>query len=291
MTHHVLPRDNDRTGWGHGGIGSGSHPYVYLILHDRKNWDGLFDPNTKPDIYNNEGDADKDKKPDDDIKVVVGDKDNKSFDFENYYLTLKTHLLGQNIIYGPNLTNDVFLCIDLLSMTQQGLTILADQQTETTPTNISDNQKFVCPVGSLVFTFKLQKVASTLVDDLQKLLALALLDSLNTEQTMEKFITIRIKFSKDNVSQDLYANKERFGGILVQSKKFDDSYDVCLGVGLNLNTSDDVDCLKKIVGSPISRETTMATFFNKFESMYFTFIHQGFSSLQHRLDCFTINDD
>ncbi|KAF2071389.1 hypothetical protein CYY_007305 [Polysphondylium violaceum] len=296
--HHTLPRDNDRVyKWGQSTTNLGTRPYCFIYTHKHiDNWDQLFDPLKKPDIFQNQGEADASSRTDDpSIKIIVGDDSKKvGFDFQQYFQLLGTHLLGQNIIYGPVLTNDVMLCLDLLSMTQQGLTILADQQSDsTTVTGSNADQQFLCPLGSLVFSFKLQKVASNLVSHIDKLVGIAIVDSIsNLSIVKSKKIDIKIKFIDNSSSHDIYGNNDKFGGILMDYTQYDDQYDVNLGSGINVLTDDTLG-LNKIVGGSssiilVSREEILAGFFNSFESMYFTFAQQGIEPFKDKLSKITL---
>ncbi|KAF2071387.1 hypothetical protein CYY_007303 [Polysphondylium violaceum] len=297
--HHTLPLPIDNNPFDFG-----QHPYSifgrnnFWYYYSRNGIDikDLFDPSKKPKVYDN---PDHVTQPSDDsVPIVVGDnipKDPTKFDFTCYFKILKTHLLGQNIMMNLELKNDVYLCLQLLSMTQQGLTILADQQqqqTDSTTTINSPDKQFICPLGSLVFSFKLQKVDSDLKHHLQKLLAIAMVDSISTRTAVQsQKVDIKVKFVKGSISQDIYANNQKIGGILTEYSENDDRFDVNLGAGINVH--DSTFSLNRITGgSPtnliVGREDILANFFNNFESMYFTLIHKGLEPFKERLSQISI---
>ncbi|KAF2071388.1 hypothetical protein CYY_007304 [Polysphondylium violaceum] len=265
--------------------------WYYYSQNNNTNVDDFFISSKRPLLVKNLDEIKSRGFDNNSLPLVLGQnvpKDPTKFDFIIYFKILKTHLLGQNIIMNLELKNDVYLCLQLLSMTQQGLTILADQQTDINSGNYDTNmQRFVCPIGSLVFSFKLQRVDKNHSSLLEKLLGIAIVEALSTRSVVKQSKTeIKIQYIENSLTHPLYANNQKIGGILTQLSNNDDVFDVSLGAGINVH--DSVFSLNNITGGSstiilVSREEILATFFNNFESMYFTFINKGLEPFKDRL--------
>lgn len=91
---------------------------------------------------------------------------------------------------------------------------------------------------------------------------------------------------------DLYSNKKKIGGILVNSSYMNGVFGIVIGVGLNTWNANPSHCINKIIelynqqyqaNLPyISREEMLALILNKFEELYNDFSIHGFSNLEDK---------
>ncbi|KAK2971009.1 hypothetical protein RJ640_023441 [Escallonia rubra] len=94
-------------------------------------------------------------------------------------------------------------------------------------------------------------------------------------------LDVRIKWPND-----LYLNGLKVGGILCTSTYRSKKFNVCSGIGLNVDNTKPSTCLNAVlqkltsVAHQLQREDIIAAFFNKFEKLFDLFISQGFQPLE-----------
>lgn len=95
------------------------------------------------------------------------------------------------------------------------------------------------------------------------------------------YLDVRIKWPND-----LYLNGLKVGGILCTSTYKSKKFNVSAGIGLNVDNEKPTVCLNAVLRETsvasykFTREDILAAFFNKFETLYNLFIHQGFQALE-----------
>jgi len=243
--------------------------------------------------------ADKDT-----LKVVVvedyrqqeSQRQSYQFNFNQYFSQIKTHLFGQNVVYAPLLSSTQVLCLDYFAYTQQGLVMLADQQTSAKGRG---NNKWVCPLGSLLFSFKIRQSDGNKLPFLQYLIGIAMVEAIKSHPSC-KDIKVTLKWPND-----IYGGNEnlKIGGILCQSNYFNNEFDVVAGIGLNISNDEPTTSLNKMIRQQlnntstttttsqdqqqqptiyITREQVLSSFFTIFEEMYIQFNKKGFEPFVER---------
>ncbi|CAL9110314.1 unnamed protein product [Musa acuminata var. zebrina] len=139
------------------------------------------------------------------------------------------------------------------------------------------------PMGCLLFSFTLQMEDGRKLPLLQYVVSLAVTEAIKElcQTNGLPQLDIRIKWPND-----LYLNGIKVGGILCTSTYRSKHFNVCAGIGLNLDNEKPTTCLNAVLqeinsGSLcLRREDILASFFNKFENLFEVFLDQGFQSLE-----------
>ncbi|CAD5166126.1 unnamed protein product [Musa acuminata subsp. malaccensis] len=139
------------------------------------------------------------------------------------------------------------------------------------------------PMGCLLFSFTLQMEDGRKLPLLQYVVSLAVTEAIKElcQTNGLPQLDIRIKWPND-----LYLNGLKVGGILCTSTYRSKHFNVCAGIGLNLDNEKPTTCLNAVLqeinsGSLcLRREDILASFFNKFENLFEVFLDQGFQSLE-----------
>lgn len=143
--------------------------------------------------------------------------------------------------------------------------------------SITDNQKkgrgrrgnnwLSEPGASLSFSFLIKPQIS-----LENIGLLSLLAGVSVVEGISKFTQLDCKLKWPN---DIILNQKKVGGILAESKQFNNDIFVVMGIGLNVNEqelpleiSESATSLRLEKKSPIQREPLLASILNSFESMY-----------------------
>ncbi|KAG6526451.1 hypothetical protein ZIOFF_016436 [Zingiber officinale] len=139
------------------------------------------------------------------------------------------------------------------------------------------------PIGCLLFSFTLQMEDGRKLPLLQYVVSLAVTEAIKTlcQKKGLPNLDVRIKWPND-----LYLNGLKLGGILCTSTYRSKNFNVCAGIGLNLDNEKPTTCLnaalREINPSSVrlSREEVLASFFNKFETFLEIFLTEGFQPLE-----------
>lgn len=139
------------------------------------------------------------------------------------------------------------------------------------------------PEGCLLFSFTLGMEDGHKLPLLQYVVSLAVTEAIKEACQAKGVpkIDVRIKWPND-----LYLNGLKVGGILCTSTYRSKKFNVCAGIGLNLDNEKLTTCLNAVLheissGSyRLTREDMLAAFFNKFEELFQVFLNQGFQFLE-----------
>ncbi|KAF2073890.1 hypothetical protein CYY_004814 [Polysphondylium violaceum] len=262
-------------------------------------------------LYSSLADAEKDRESSSDkdtdtetLRVVVANdyrhqrqQHTYQFDVAQYFGAIQTHLFGQNVIYAPLVSSTQTLCLEYFAYTQQGLVMLVDQQTSAKGRG---NNKWVCPLGSLLFSYKIRQSDGNKLPFLQYLVGIAMVEAIKSHP-VAKDINVRLKWPND-----IYGGNLKIGGILCQSNYLNNEFDVVAGVGLNISNDEPTTSLNKMIRDHlasststttenssdskqeqqpqiyITREQVLSKFFTIFEEMYIQFNKQGFDPFVQR---------
>jgi len=141
------------------------------------------------------------------------------------------------------------------------------------------------PPGCLMFSFTSQ------MQDVRKLPLMQYVVCLSMTEAIKELchakelpeLDVRIKWPND-----LYLKGLKVGGILCTSSYEAKVYNICTGIGLNVDNEKPSTCLNAALQqanamSPrLKREDVLAYFFNKFENLFEIFSNQGFQALEEQ---------
>lgn len=139
------------------------------------------------------------------------------------------------------------------------------------------------PEGCLLFSFTLQMDDGRKLPLLQYVVCLAVTEAVKEvcKDNGLPELDVRIKWPND-----LYLNGLKVGGILCTSTYRSKMFDVCVGIGLNIDNEKPTICLNAVlqeistIPHRLTREDILASFFNKFEELFRVFLNKGFHDLE-----------
>ncbi|CAD6247970.1 unnamed protein product [Miscanthus lutarioriparius] len=141
------------------------------------------------------------------------------------------------------------------------------------------------PPGCLMFSFASQMQDARKLPLMQYVVCLSITEAIKELCRAKGLpeLDVRIKWPND-----LYLKGLKVGGILCTSSYEPKVYNICTGVGLNVDNAKPTTCLNAALQeanptSPIlKREDILAYFFNKFENLFEIFLNQGFQALEEQ---------
>ena len=190
------------------------------------------------------------------------------FSIENLKAELNTEFLGLNVIYLPetgSTNSEAWKYIE--SGGEEGALFITDHQQDGRGRR---QNKWASTQGkSLTFSFILYPQSS-----LNQFGLFPLLTGVSIVKGIESAIYIKAGLKWPN---DIMLSRKKMGGILIESKSTSDGLAVVVGVGLNINETDQdfpeplknyATSLKIYAGENYSREQILAEILNEFEQLY-----------------------
>ncbi|CAL9158433.1 unnamed protein product [Musa hybrid cultivar] len=203
-----------------------------------------------------------------------------TFDPQFYMGALTASRFGRLLIWSPRLPSTHDLVSKNFGVLPVGTVCVTDVQIKGRgrAKNVWES-----PMGCLLFSFTLQMEDGRKLPLLQYVVSLAVTEAIKElcQTNGLPQLDIRIKWPND-----LYLNGIKVGGILCTSTYRSKHFNVCAGIGLNLDNEKPTTCLNAVLqeinsGSLcLRREDILASFFNKFENLFEVFLDQGFQSLE-----------
>ena len=190
------------------------------------------------------------------------------FSVENLKAELSTEFLGINVIYLPatgSTNSDAWEHLDKDS--QEGTLFVTDHQQD--GRGRRQNKWASTPGKSLTFSFILYPQSP-----LDQFGLFPLLTGVSIIKGIESAVYIKPGLKWPN---DIMLSRKKMGGILIESKSTSDGLAVVVGVGLNINETDQdfpepiknhATSLKIYLGEDYSREHILAEILNEFEQLY-----------------------
>ncbi|EGG23402.1 biotin ligase 3 [Cavenderia fasciculata] len=196
-----------------------------------------------------------------------------AFHVKDYFKNLSTILYGKCLIYGQHLSSTQKLMLKYFTYTTPGLVMVADLQNSAVGRG---QNMWTSPQGCLVFSFKCRESDGSKLPFLQYVSGLALVKAVDSICPKMKE-PVRLKWPND-----VYCGGKKIGGILCQSNYFGGSFDVVIGIGINVTNSEPSTCLDAQASQTglFTRELVLARFMKEFESLYLTFTQNGFKPMQ-----------
>ncbi|WOK94758.1 biotin--protein ligase 2 isoform X1 [Canna indica] len=215
------------------------------------------------------------------IRILLrSEADHSTFNPQFYMGALTASRFGRLLIWSPRITSTHDLVSKNFDELPVGTVCVADVQYKGRgrAKNVWES-----PVGCLLFSFTLQMEDGHKLPLLQYVVSLAVTEAIK-ELCQTKglpHLDVRIKWPND-----LYLNGLKVGGILCTSTYRSKKFNVCAGIGLNLDNEKPTTCLNAVLRETNSasiclrREDVLASFFNKFDYLFKIFLDQGFQSLE-----------
>lgn len=135
----------------------------------------------------------------------------------------------------------------------------------------------------MLFSFTMEMEDGRVLPLLQYVVSLAMTEAIRELCRANGLPNLDVRIKWPN---DLYLNGLKVGGILCTSTYRSKKFNVCVGIGLNLDNEKPTTCLNTVLGGMCSsshklmREDILAAFFNKFESLFEAFHTKGFQVLE-----------
>ncbi|TVU12062.1 hypothetical protein EJB05_45686 [Eragrostis curvula] len=200
---------------------------------------------------------------------------NGGFDAGAYMEELRARRFGRWMLWSPRLASTQDLVVQNSSKLPVGVVCVADVQFKGRgrSKNIWES-----PPGCLMFSFTSQMQDARKLPLTQYVVCLSMTEAIKELCRAKGLpeLDVRIKWPND-----LYLKGLKVGGILCMSSYESKVYNICTGIGLNVDNEEPTTCLNAAIkevmtNSPIlKREDIMASFFNKFELLFEMFSNQG----------------
>nr|BAD26236.1 putative holocarboxylase synthetase [Oryza sativa Japonica Group] len=141
------------------------------------------------------------------------------------------------------------------------------------------------PPGCLMFSFTSQMEDARKLPLMQYVVCLAMTEAIKELCCAKGLSELDVKIKWPN---DLYLKGLKVGGILCTSSYQPKVYNICTGIGLNVDNEEPTTCLNAALKEmnanlpTLKREDILASFFNKFEVLFEIFTNEGFQALEEQ---------
>ncbi len=191
------------------------------------------------------------------------------FSVEFVQNNLTTHNIGSTLIYNPvtNSTNDDAWKLVEDNRFTEGSVIVADEQTQGRG---RQNRKWFTTSGChLAFSVILTPELSQ-----DRLGLISILSSVATADGINKFIELPVRLKWPN---DVLVENKKIAGILIESRKIQNTLITVIGIGININESaldfpeeirQSTTSLKLVTGCEFSREDVLISVLRSIEDNY-----------------------
>lgn len=207
-------------------------------------------------------------------------KEEDQFQIDLFLKSLSTTRFGRLLLWSPRLSSTHDVVSQNFSELPIGAVCVADLQSKGRGRS---NNVWDSPKGCLLFSFTLQMEDGRIVPLVQYVASLSVTEAIKDICVRNGLPKIDAKIKWPN---DLYLNGLKVGGILCTSTYKSKKFNVSAGIGLNVNNKKPTTCLNSVLqeltSTPfqIGKEDLLATFFNKFETLFDLFISEGFKPLE-----------
>ncbi|CAN6542616.1 unnamed protein product [Malus baccata var. baccata] len=203
-----------------------------------------------------------------------------AFGVDSFMSSLSTSRFGRFLLWSPRLPSTHDVVSKNFCELPVGAVCVADIQYKGRGRS---KNVWESPEGCLLFSFTLQMEDGRVVPLIQYVVSLAVTEAIKDvcDKNGLPYVDVKIKWPND-----LYLNGLKVGGILCTSTYKSKQFNVCAGIGLNVDNEKPTTCLNaflrelSVTTYKFRREDVLAAFFNKFEMLYEVFINQGFQSLE-----------
>ncbi|KAL5212733.1 hypothetical protein ABZP36_023580 [Zizania latifolia] len=204
------------------------------------------------------------------------------FDAGSYMGALRAGRFGRWLLWSPRLGSTHDLVAQNFSKLPVGVVCVACVQFKGRGRS---KNVWESPPGCLMFSFTSQMKEAQKLPLIQYVVCLAMAEAIKELCCSKELpeLDVRIKWPND-----LYLKGLKVGGILCTSSYDQKVYNICTGIGLNVDNEKPTTCLNAALqemkaNSPkLKQEDILASFFNKFEVLFDIFSNQGFQALEEQ---------
>ncbi|KAL3687597.1 hypothetical protein R1sor_013906 [Riccia sorocarpa] len=202
------------------------------------------------------------------------------FDTSLYLQSLRASEFGAFVLYSPVIPSTHTLLSQNFHALPQGTICIAGAQLQGKG---RAGNVWESPKGCLMFSFTMKMTSGRLLPFLQYVVSLAVIEGLE-ETCNSKGIPapeVRIKWPND-----LYAKGLKIGGVLCTSTYSCKTFNIVVGVGLNVGNRKPTTCLDALIqeldprAANLRQEELLAFIMSRFEELNGTFSTDGFPPLQ-----------
>ncbi|CAN6237237.1 unnamed protein product [Urochloa humidicola] len=204
------------------------------------------------------------------------------FDAAAYMGALGARRFGRWMLWSPRMGSTQDLIAQNFAKLPVGVVCVADVQFKGRGRS---KNVWESPAGCLMFSFTSQMQDARKLPLMQYVVCLSMTEAIKElcHDNGLPELDVRIKWPND-----LYLKGLKVGGILCTSSYEPKVYNICTGIGLNVDNEKPTTCLNAALQKPnvispkLKREDILAYFFNKFENLFEIFSNQGFQALEEQ---------
>ncbi|XP_047338260.1 biotin--protein ligase 2-like isoform X2 [Impatiens glandulifera] len=202
------------------------------------------------------------------------------FQIDLFLRSLSTTRFGRLLLWSPLLSSTHDVVSHNFSELPIGAVCVADFQSKGRGRS---KNVWESPKGCLLFSFTMQMEDGRIVPLVQYVASLSMTEAIKDICVRNGLPNIDVRIKWPN---DLYLNGLKVGGILCTSTYRSKKFNVSAGIGLNVDNKKPTTCLNSVLQEltstsfQIRKEELLATFFNKFETLFDLFISEGFKPLE-----------
>ncbi|KAK1615222.1 hypothetical protein QYE76_020739 [Lolium multiflorum] len=216
------------------------------------------------------------------VSLAPGGGGVEGFDAGAYMDALQARRFGRWLLWSPRMASTHDLVTQNFAKLPVGVVCVTDVQFKGRGRS---KNVWESPPGCLMFSFTSQMNDVRKLPLVQYVVCLAMTEAIKDLFCAKGLpeLDVRIKWPND-----LYLKGLKVGGILCTSSYEPKVYNICTGIGLNVDNEKPTTCLNAALqeleanASRLKREDILASFFNKFEVLFDIFANQGFRALEER---------
>uniref|UniRef100_A0A0D9VCL1 BPL/LPL catalytic domain-containing protein n=1 Tax=Leersia perrieri TaxID=77586 RepID=A0A0D9VCL1_9ORYZ len=216
------------------------------------------------------------------VSLDSGAAGGAGFDAAAYMGALRASRFGRWMLWSPRMASTHDLVTHNFAKLPVGVVCVADVQLKGRGRS---KNVWESPPGCLMFSFTSQMSDAQKLPLMQYVVCLAMTEAIKELCRAKGLPELDVKIKWPN---DLYLERLKIGGILCTSSYQPKVYNICTGIGLNVDNENPTTCLNAAlkelkVNSPmLTREDILASFFNKFEVLFEIFSNEGFQALEEQ---------
>ena len=216
------------------------------------------------------------------VSLALDASGDAGFDAAAYMGALQARRFGRWMLWSPRMASTHDLVTQNFAKLPVGVVCATDVQFKGRGRS---KNVWESPPGCLMFSFTSQMNDARKLPLMQYVVCLAMTEAIKDLCCAKGLpeLDVRIKWPND-----LYLKGLKVGGILCTSSYEPKVYNICTGIGLNVDNEKPTTCLNAALqelkaNSPrLKREDILASFFNKFEVLFDIFSNQGFQALEEQ---------
>ncbi|KAG6551279.1 hypothetical protein Mapa_007206 [Marchantia paleacea] len=202
------------------------------------------------------------------------------FDVIDYLKNLRTSQFGAFALYSPLIPSTHTLLSQNFQAFPEGTICIAGAQLQGKG---RAGNVWESPKGCLMFSFTIKMTNGRLLPFLQYVVSLAVIEAFEENCKAKGIVAPEVRIKWPN---DLYAKGLKVGGVLCTSTYSAKTFNIVVGVGLNVGNRVPTTCLDALIqevdphASALRKEQLLAAIMMRFEELNSKFTSDGFSPLR-----------